>query len=36
MLIIDLERVQISGTKQQQSLQLSLDLFGSPDQVTNK
>ena len=36
MLILDLEKVQISRSKQQQFLQLFLDLFGSPDQVTNK
>ena len=36
MLILDLENVQISRSKQQQFLQLFLDLFGPPDQVTNK
>ena len=36
MSILDLEKIQISRSKQQQFLQLSLDLFGSPDQVTNK
>ena len=36
MLILDLEKVQISRSMQQQFLQLFLDLFGSPDQVTNK
>ena len=36
MLILDLEKIQISRSKQQQFLQLFLDLFGSPDQVTNK
>ena len=36
MLILDLEKVQISRSKQQQFLQLFLDLFGSPHQVTNK
>ena len=34
--ILDLEKVQISISKQYQFLQLFLDLFGSPDQVTNK
>ena len=32
MLILDLEKVQISRSKQQQFSQLFLDLFGSPDQ----
>ena len=36
MLILDLEKIQISRSKEQQFLQLFLDLFGSPDQVTNK
>ena len=36
MLILDLEKVQISKSKQQQLLQLFLDLFGNPDQVANK
>ena len=36
MLILDLEKVQISRSKQQQFLQLFLDLFGFPDQVINK
>ena len=36
MSILDLEKIQIFRSKQQQFLQLSLDLFGSPDQVTNK
>ena len=32
MLILDLEKVQISRSKQQQFSQLFLDLFGCPDQ----
>ena len=36
MLILDLDKVQISISKQWHFLQLFLDLFGSPDQVTNK
>ena len=36
MLILDLEKFQISRSKQQQFLQLFLDLFGLPDQLTNK
>ena len=36
MLILDLEKVQISRSKQQQFLQLLLDLFRFPDHVTNK
>ena len=36
MFILDLEKVQTSRSKQYQFLQLFLDLFGFPDQVTNK
>ena len=36
MLILDLEKFQISRSKQQQFLQLFLDLFGLPDELTNK
>ena len=36
MLILDLEKIQISRSKQQQFLQLFLDLFGSADKVTKK
>ena len=36
MLILDIEKGQISRSKQQQFLQLFLDHFGSLNQVTNK